>query len=172
MEDRAEGLQKVATTDHTQQLPPGTATRMAIGAEIAPAHPAPRGTVRVRAEVRRGVDLAAAPPRGHQARWRSCGGLWAGGGGVLTGVAVRLLGESHKRFGLAAALWQWGCGLRCCRAHGGGVAWPRPLEHEAQPHQSDQDQVVKKERGDHGKTPSYRWRNEGILPGFSRFPRI
>jgi hypothetical protein len=70
MKERAEGLQKRATTDHTQQLPPGTTAGMAIGAEIAPAHPAPIGTVRVRAEVRRGVDLAAAPPRGHDARGR------------------------------------------------------------------------------------------------------
>src|SRR5712692_5820095 len=29
-----------------------------------------------------------------------------------------------------------------------------------------ESQLVKKEMGDHGKTPSYRWRNEGILPGF------
>jgi hypothetical protein len=40
------------------------------------------------------------------------------------------------------------------------------MEHEAQPHQGDQYQLVKKEMGDHGKTPSYRWSNEGILPGF------
>src|SRR5262249_26559649 len=40
------------------------------------------------------------------------------------------------------------------------------MEHEAQPHQGDQHQLVKKEMGDHGKTPSSRWRNEGILPGF------
>ena len=71
MKERAEGLEKIAATDDTQQLPPGTATGMAIGAEIAPAHPAPIGTVRVRAEMRGGVDLAAAPPRGHDARWRS-----------------------------------------------------------------------------------------------------
>jgi hypothetical protein len=46
------GLEKIATTDYTQQLPPGPAIRMAIRTEIAPAHPAPIGTVRVRAEVR------------------------------------------------------------------------------------------------------------------------
>src|SRR4029450_13034058 len=107
MEEGAEGLEKGATTDHTPQLPPGTTIGMAIGAEMAPADPAPRGTVRVRAEVHRGVDLAAAPPGGEDGGWRRCGGWRAGGGGGLTGVAVRLLGESRKRFGLAAALWQW-----------------------------------------------------------------
>ena len=70
MEERADHLEKIVTTDHTQQLPPGTAIGMAIGAEIAPADPAPIGTVRVRAEVRRGIDLAAAPPRGHDTWWR------------------------------------------------------------------------------------------------------
>jgi hypothetical protein len=39
------------------------------------------------------------------------------------------------------------------------------MEHEAQPHQSDQHQLGEKETGDQGTTPSYRWRNEGIVPG-------
>src|SRR4029450_3531929 len=59
----------------------------------------------------------------------------------------------------------WGCELWCRRARG-GAARPHPMEHEAQPHKSDQHQLVEKETRDHGKTPSYRWRNEGILPGF------
>src|SRR5262249_60169548 len=66
----AEGLEKGATTSDAEQLAPGPATGMAVGAEIAPAHPAPIGTVRVGAKVHRGVDLAAAPPRGHHAWWR------------------------------------------------------------------------------------------------------
>jgi hypothetical protein len=41
------------------------------------------------------------------------------------------------------------------------------MEHDAQPHQGDQHSLGEKERGDHGKTSSYRWRNEGIVPGFS-----
>src|SRR5713101_7737957 len=167
MQERPEGLQKGAATSDTQQLPPGTAIGMAIGAEIAPSHPTTIGTVRVGAEMRGGVDLTAAPSRGHDARWRGAGCLRVEVAGVLTGVAVRLGGEARKGCDLTVALWHWGCGFRCRRAHGGGVAWPHPMEHEAQPHQGDQHQLVKKEMGDHGKTPSYRWRNEGILPGFS-----
>src|SRR5207245_3513227 len=88
-------------------------------------------------------------------------------GGGLTGVAVRLGGEAGKGCGRTGALGQWGCGLPCRRARSSGVAWPRPLEHDAQPYQRDQHQLVEKEMGDHGTTPLYRWRNEGILPGLS-----
>src|SRR5262249_31243946 len=106
VEDRAESLQKVAATDGAQQLPPGTATGMAIGTEIAPAHPAPIGTVWIRAEMGGGVHLTAAPPRGHDAWWRRGGGLWAEVAGVRTGVAMRLGGEARKGCGLTRALWQ------------------------------------------------------------------
>jgi hypothetical protein len=68
VKDRAKGLEKVAATGDTQQLLPRTTIGMAIGAEIAPADPAAIGTVWVRAEMGGGVDLAAAPPRGHEAR--------------------------------------------------------------------------------------------------------
>jgi hypothetical protein len=30
------------------------------------------------------------------------------------------------------------------------------MEHEAQPHQGDQHQLVEQERRDHGNTPSYK----------------
>src|SRR5712691_8740294 len=75
MEEGAEGLENRAMTDHTQQLPPGTAIGMAIGAEIAPADPAVIGTVRVGTEMGGGVDRTTAPSRGHDARWRGAGGL-------------------------------------------------------------------------------------------------
>jgi hypothetical protein len=84
-----------------------------------------------------------------------------GGTGAFTGVTVRLAGETGKGFRRAAALTPgW------CRVHGGTVTWPRPLEHKAQPHKSDQHHLGEKENRDHDKTPSYRWRNEGILPDF------
>src|SRR2546425_11744344 len=105
---------------------------MAIGAEIAPSRPSPIGTVRVRAEMRGGVDLASSPPRGHDARGRGARCLRAEVAGVRTGVAGRLGGKARKGCDLTVALWPWGCGLRCCRAHGGGDAWPRPMQHEAQ----------------------------------------
>src|SRR5215471_1121080 len=140
---------------------------MAIGAEIAPADPAPIGTVRIGAEMACGVDLAASPPCGHDARGRGCGCLWARGTAVLTGIAMRLGGEARKGGGLTAALGPWAWGLRCCRTPGGEVAGPRPLEHEAQPYECDQRELVEKQMRDHGKTPSYTCCNESILPGLS-----
>ena len=165
MKDRPEALQEAAAAGDAEQLPPGAATRMAIGAEMAPAHPASVRTVCIGTEMGRGIDLTRASSRHHHVRWRSAWGLWAGGIGVRTGVAGRLCGEARKGCGLMMALWHWGRGLWCWQARG-GAARPHPMEHEAQPHKSDQHQLVEKEIRDHGKPPSYRWRNEGILPGF------
>jgi hypothetical protein len=95
------------------QLPPGTPIGVAIGTEIAPAHPAARGTPGVGVEMRGGVHLAAAPPRGHDARGRGAGCLWTEVAGLRTGIAVRLYGEALKRLGLTLALglWGWGSGV-------------------------------------------------------------
>jgi len=90
MQERAERLEKIATTDTTQQLSPGTTTGMAIGPDIAPADPAPIGTIWVGAEMPGGVHLAAAPPCGHDAGWRGTGCLWTEGADMRTGVARRL----------------------------------------------------------------------------------
>ena len=88
--------------------------------------------------MRGGVHLAAAPPCGHDAGWRGAGCLWTEVAGMRTGIARRLGGEARKGGGLTVALWYGGWKLRCRRAHGGGVAGPHPLEHEAQPHQDDE----------------------------------
>ena len=91
--------------------------------------------------------------------------MWTRVGSVLTGITMRLVGKAHKGFGRTLALWQGGWGLWCHRARS-GITWPHPMEHAGQPHQGDQHQLVEKEIRDHGKTHSYRWRNESILPGF------
>ena len=88
--------------------------------------------------------------------------MWAEVTYVCTGVAMRLGGEARKGLRLTLALGQWRCGLQCRWARGGRVAWPRPMKHDAQPHQGDQHQLEEKERRDHGKTPSYKGYNEGI----------
>src|SRR5262249_16577507 len=108
MKNCAKGLQKIAATGDAQQLPPGTATRMPIGAEIPPAHPAAIGTVGVGAEMRGGIHVATAPPCGHDTGWGSRGSLLARGSAVRTGIAGWLGGEARKGFVLTMALWLWG----------------------------------------------------------------
>src|SRR5262245_2455221 len=133
MEKGAEGLQKVVATHDAQQLPPGTAVGMPIGAEIAPAHPAPIRTVRMGAEMLRGIDLTAASARHDNARGWGGRGVWVRGTGMLTGVAVRLCAEALKRCEGAVVLapgWHQ-CGWR--RPYGSPVTWPRVMEQEAQP---------------------------------------
>src|SRR5262249_39700841 len=66
---------------------------------------------------------------------------------------------------LTRALGLWGWGLRCCRARSGST-WPHPMEHEAQPEECDQRELVEEKMRHHGQIPSYGWSNEGILPGF------
>src|SRR5215468_10736518 len=53
------------------------------------------------------------------------------------------------------ALGPWAWGLRCRRPHRSGIAGPRPMKHDAQPHKRDQHQLGEKEMGDHGKIPRY-----------------
>src|SRR5262245_54710816 len=113
---------------------------MAVGAEIPPARPALVLTVRVRAEMADGVALASSPSRRLKTWGWSCGGVRARGGGVLTGVAVRLCGEARKGCGLTLAL---ASGWR--RGSSGTGARPHPLEHEAQPKKGYQHELGAKQ---------------------------
>lgn len=61
MEDRAACFIEVAVAGDALQLPPGLATGMPIGADIAAAQPAMVGTIRLWTEVRVGVDSPSAP---------------------------------------------------------------------------------------------------------------
>src|SRR5262249_57959021 len=90
MKDGAKGFEKIAATHDAQQLAPGTAVGMAVGAEIAPADPALIRTVRVRAEMHRGIHLAAAPPCGHNTRGPGAWCRWTEGAGTPTRDALRL----------------------------------------------------------------------------------
>src|SRR5712691_11824442 len=163
MQQRAVRLEEIPLAYGAVPLPPGAATRMPVGTEVPPAYPAPIGAVGIRAEVERGVHLARPSPRGHDAGWWAPRRLGSVRVGLLTGGTGGLAGEARKGCGLTVVLWQWAWGFRCRWTHGGGVAGPRPLEHDAQPYQGDQHQLVEKKRRDHGKTPSDQSRNEGIL---------
>ena len=84
---------------------------------------------------------------------------------MLTGVAMWFSSEARKGLELTRALWPWGWRGQGCRAPGGGVARPHSLEHDTQPYEYDQRELVEEQRRYHGKTPSYTGCNEGIVPG-------
>src|SRR5713101_7349891 len=73
-----------------------------------------------------------------------------------TGVAVRLGGEALKGCEHTVALWPWGWGGQGCWARDGGVARPRPMEHDAQPYECDQRELVEEKMRYHGKPPHTR----------------
>src|SRR3989442_6928460 len=60
----AHGLLEIATTARAIQLAPRATAGMAIGTDIAQSHPALIRTVRMRAAMMRGVDLARSSSRG------------------------------------------------------------------------------------------------------------
>ncbi len=154
MKQRPVRFEHVAATAGAIQLAPGAAVGMTVGTDIAQPHPAPIGTVRMGAEVRRRVHLARAAARGHDAGWRATGRLGSMLVGLLTGGTGGLAGEARKGCRLAAALAPWWRGLRWCQVSSSTVAWPHPLEHEAQPYECDQRELVEKKMRYHGKTPS------------------
>src|SRR5437868_4306799 len=84
---------------------------------------------------------------------------------MLTSVAGRLGDEACRGLRLTVALEGWG--LRCRRTYGGGVTGSHPLEHDAEPYECDQRELVEEQMRDHGKTPSYTCCTEGIVPGLS-----
>ena len=89
MEERTKGS-RVATTDHTQLLLPGSTIGMAIGPEIAPSRPSPIRPVRVGQKWLE-VSTGAAPSRRHDAWWRGAG------------VSGEGRGRAHRR--RSAPLW-------------------------------------------------------------------
>jgi hypothetical protein len=85
MKERAVGFVEVSVAGDTLQLPPGTATGMPIGAEVAASEPAMVGTIRGRTEVRLGVvSPLASAGEADEGRWEvqrlgaCCGPLFTG----------------------------------------------------------------------------------------------
>src|SRR5712691_10602094 len=87
---------------------------------------------------------------------------------MLTGVAVRLGGEALKGCEHTVAVWPWGWGGQGCWARDGGVARPRPMEHDAQPYECDQRELVEEKMRYHGKPPHTR----AEMRVFTRFVRL
>src|SRR5713101_2419298 len=166
MKDRAMGLEEVALTTAAMQLAPGGAAGMTIGAESTEPHPALIRTVRIRAEMLRGLHLARPSPRGHDAGWRATGWLGDVLVGLLTGGTRGPAGEARKRLQVTGALGRCRGRPGRCGASGGAVGGPHHVEHETQPHKADEQQLVEKRVWHHSSAPSHRWCNGAILPDF------
>jgi hypothetical protein len=147
-------LRKVAIAGGTVELAPGATTGMAVGAEIAQPQPAAIVTAVVGTKLHRGLnDTRASVGRRHRIRSHRRPGL-----GmcclVLTQGTGGLVGEACKRLGLLGALTPQpdGLGWRslCCRASAG----PGRVQHDKQPQESQDCQLVEKKVWNHGKTPS------------------
>jgi len=93
----------------------------------------------------RGVHLAAASARGDDVRWWGAGGLRARRGGVLTRVAMGLVGEARKGLRDPRALTGWWYELGWPRDACGVTTGPGSMQHAAQLEQPQQPQMVEKE---------------------------
>src|SRR5882724_2004871 len=85
--------------------------RKSIGAAMAEPHPAMIRTVRIRAEMLRGIHLARPSPHGYDAGWRATGRLGDMLMGLLTGGTRGRAGEARKWLQGAGALGRWHNGL-------------------------------------------------------------
>ena len=113
MENRAVRLEKIALTSRAVALPPGATARIAIGAQVAQAHPSPVITARMRTEMVGGVNLTGAAV----GRWHRIGSYRRGSFGmrglVFTGDAMGFVGETLERCGLVRAVALGLDGLSC-----------------------------------------------------------
>jgi hypothetical protein len=111
---------------------------MAVGADVAPPHPARIGPIPVRTKLLLRVNCSPTSSRAREQRRQGKGKLLAGLGGVLTRFTVWLVGESSKR------LWGFGdCGLEL--AHRGSTLWPQPRQNHTKPEPCAQQASVKKQ---------------------------
>src|SRR5712691_823306 len=130
MKQRPVRFEHVAATAEAIQLAPRAAVGMPVGTDIAQPHPAPIGTVRMGAEVRRRVHLARAGARGHDAGWRATGRLGSMLVGLLTGGTRGRAGEARKRLQVAGALARWQDGLHWSPLCRSALARPGSMQHE------------------------------------------
>src|SRR2546426_7408959 len=129
----AHGLLERAITARALQLPPGATTGMPIGTDIAEPDPAPIGTVRMRAEMPRGVHVARPSPRRHDTGWRATGWLGYGLVGLLTGGTEGLAGEARKRLRVAGTLARRRQRFGWLLIPSGTRVWPGIMQHDAEP---------------------------------------
>jgi len=155
---RATRLQKIRLTLAAIQLSPRAAARMTMRTEIAPSPPAALVAGRSGTERLRGVQLTwPSPAGGDRRRWE---GRWQSRWclrRLRTGRTGGLVSQARKRLRVAGALARRQQRLRWPLIPCGTlVVWPGIMPHDAEPEESQEQQLGEKEVGYHGKTPSHR----------------
>src|SRR5881409_1497538 len=141
----AMGLQHIPLTLAAIQLSPRATVGMTMRTEIAEPHPTPIRTVRIGAELLRGVHVARASPTGGDRRWRR--GRWRRRGflRLLTGGTAGLAGEARKRLGGAGTLARRRQRFGWLLIPSGTLAWPGIMQHDAEPEEPQDHELVEKE---------------------------
>src|SRR5436190_19782527 len=137
----AMGLQHIPLTLAAIQLSPRATVGMTIRTEIAEPHPTPIRTVRIGAELLRGVHVARASPTGGDRRWRRRGFLRR----LLTGGTAGRAGEARKRLGGAGTLARRRQRFGWLLIPSGTLAWPGIMQHDAEPEEPQDHELVEKE---------------------------
>lgn len=147
------GFREISVARDTLQLPPGLAAGMPLGADVAPSEPAVIGAIRFGTAVLLGVDRAAASlGEDHHRRWRT-GCLGARIGSLLTGLAERLVDQPGKGLGVFGAFASGLGGLEGLARGGPGIVGPPDMDHEADQHESAQQELVKPQARSHDDVP-------------------
>src|ERR687892_294319 len=142
MKNRAVRLREIALAGDTLQLAPGLTAGMTIGADVATAEPTVVGAIRIRAEVRVGVDGApTSSGEADEGRWgvRRFG---ADIGPLHAGLAQRFVDQPGKRLGVfgACASTLVGCGGRLW--HSGGLVGQPDMDEETDEDESNYEELV------------------------------
>src|SRR5215471_2835884 len=154
MKNRTVVLGKIAVARGALELPPGAATGMAVGPQVVQPQPTAIVTIGVGTKMPRGVHRPGAAVRARHGsgpdrrRWIGLPGL------LFTHHTVRLVRQALERFGLGRTL---AFGLD---RHGwGGQAWlgPRERQHNEEPDDRQQSELVVKKMRDHGIAPFKVW---------------
>ena len=110
----------------------------------------------MRAAMPRGVHRARPASCGHDAGWRATGRLGGVRVDLRTGGPGGLAGEARKWLRVAGAFAGWRQRLGWPLLPSGTLVWPGRRQHDAEPEEAQAPQLVEKEVGYHGKTPSHR----------------
>ena len=85
---------------------------------------------------------------------------------LRTQGTMRFVRQAHKRFAVVRAGASGWLGWRDRLATGSGVVGPQPIEHEEEPHQCNEPELVEKEGWYHGNAPADDGEMRAFYPVF------